>query len=80
MSLIFFLVYITGVIVIFIFFCRFSKTTGGLFFKPFFALIFFLCLGSREFEFFFKKDFENLRESREFYSTKEIGQFFLFGF
>ena len=80
MGLVFFLVYITGVIVIFIFFCSFSKTTGGLIFKPLYVLLFFLCLGSSELIFFFANDAKNLRESRRFYSMNEIGQIFLLGF
>lgn len=80
MGLIFFLVYITGVIVIFIFFCRFSNSTRGLFFSPFYRILFFICLGARNFKFFYIGDFSNLREASQFYSMDELGQIFLLGF
>jgi hypothetical protein len=68
------------VIVIFIFFCRFSKSTGGLFFNPFYGVLFFVCLGARNFRFSYIGDFSNLREASNFYSMGELGQIFLLGF
>ena len=80
LGLVFFLVYITGVIVIFIFFCRFSKSTSGLFYNPFFSILFFVILRSRGLEFSFNRDFLHLSEARIFYSIEEFSQIFLLGF
>lgn len=79
MGLIFFLVYITGVIVIFIFFCRFSRKIGGLMYKPIYSGIFFILLRCEKINFFYGRDSKNLRESRRFYYMSEITQIFLLG-
>lgn len=79
LGLIFFLVYITGVIVIFIFFCSFSRNIGGLIYNPIFSLLFFVFLVSDSINFFYKKDRKNLSQSAEFYFISEIAQIFLLG-
>lgn len=79
MGLIFFLVYITGVIVIFIFFCSFSKNVGGLIYNPIFRLLFFVFLISDGIKFFYSRDVKNLSKSAEFYFISEIAQIFLLG-
>jgi hypothetical protein len=79
MGLIFFLVYITGVIVIFIFFCSFSRNIGGLIYKPIFSLLFFIFLVGDNISFFYVKDRKNLSQSAEFYFISEISQIFLLG-
>lgn len=79
MGLIFFLVYITGVIVIFIFFCSFSRNIGGLIYKPIFSLLFFILLVGDNISFFYEKDGKNLSQSAEFYFISEIAQIFLLG-
>jgi len=79
MGLIFFLVYITGVIVIFIFFCRFSSNIGGLMFNPIYSSCFFLLLSCEKINFFHGRDSKNLSESSRFYFMSEITQIFLLG-
>ncbi len=78
MGLVFFLVYITGVIVLFIFFCRFSNNLGGLIFKPGFSIIFFL-LARDGVSILSCQDKKNVYQSAEFYFISEIGQIFLLG-
>ena len=79
MGLIFFLVYITGVIVIFIFFCSFSRNVGGLVYNPFLSIVFFFFLSRKKFYFVYSKDLKKLRDSREFYKMREIMQIILLG-
>lgn len=79
MGLIFFLVYITGVIVIFIFFCRFSRNIGGLIFRPLFYFLFFVLLSVKKVNFFVGMDKKNIREAMRFYFLSEITQLFLLG-
>ncbi len=79
LGLIFFLVYITGVIVIFIFFCRFSVNIGGLIFNPIYSLVFFLLFSCRNVDFFIGRDLKNVEESAGFYFISEITQLFLLG-
>lgn len=79
MGLILFLVYITGVIVIFIFFCRFSRNIGGLVFNPIYSLIFFLLFSCKNVNLFVGRDLKNIRESAKFYFISEITQLFLLG-
>lgn len=79
LGLIFFLVYITGVIVIFIFFCSFSRNIGGLIYNPIFSLLFFLFLVRDSMSFFYNRDKKSLFQSAEFYFISEIAQIFLLG-
>ena len=79
LGLIFFLVYITGVIVIFIFFCSFSRNVGGLVFNPFYSLFFFLLLTTKKFSFFYRCEKKELYESKAFYFSSELMQLILLG-
>lgn len=79
-GLVFFLVYITGVIVIFIFFCRFSRSVGGLIFNPVISLSFFFFFGVFNFFFSLGSKKKGLRKSAEFYFLRETVQLFFLGF
>lgn len=73
-GLVFFLVYITGVIVIFVFFCRFSRNVGGLVYSPSYSLIFFVFLRCNSLRVNLSKGLKEVREIRKFYFMPEIFQ------
>lgn len=78
LSLIFFLVFVRGVIVVFIFFCSFTRTVGGLIFKVIFPLRFFVLFGFFNIE-IISFDKKSLTESSCFYSLRELPQLFFLG-
>jgi hypothetical protein len=80
LGLIFFLVYVSGVIVIFVFFCSYIKGRRKNHFIFAFPFLYFFWVFGDSLRYSLKRDFRNLRESAQFYSITEITQVFLLGF